>query len=177
MTFVLRTRGDTDSVAPEVRSAVRALDSGLPVFGLHTLRQAVHESERDRRFLTTLVAAFAATAILLAVAGLVGVLGHSVSLASREIGVRMALGARTGTIVGMVLLEGARLVVSGLLLGLVASFVATPVLSGELYSVSPHDPLVLGGVVIVIVLVSALATYLPARRAAHVDPAVAIRSE
>lgn len=177
MTFVLHSTEDPASLAGPIRREVEALDPELPVFGLRTLERAIHESERDRRFLTALVAAFAGAAILLAAAGLVGVIGHSVSLATREIGIRMALGARATTVIGMVLLDGAKLIVIGLVLGLVASLAATPVLSGELYSVSPHDPLVLGGMALVIGLVGALATYLPARRAARVDPAVAIRTE
>jgi putative ABC transport system permease protein len=177
LTFVVHSSADTASVGGAVRAAVAELDRELPVFGLRTLRQAIDESERDRRFLTVVVAAFASAALLLAAAGLVGVIGHSVSLATREIGVRIALGARAANVVGMVLLDGAKLTGAGLVLGLVASLVATPVLSGELYSVSPHDPWVLSGVALAIVLVSGLATYLPARRAARVDPVVAIRTE
>jgi putative ABC transport system permease protein len=177
MTIVARSRRDVEPLARAIRSEIQGLDPELPMFGLRTLPQAIHESERDRRFLTVLVAAFGAAAILLAAAGLVGVLGHSVTLATREIAVRMALGARAGRVIGMVLWDGAKLTGAGLLLGTLGSLVATPALSGELYSVSPHDPLVLGGTALAIGLVSALATYLPARRATRVDPGCAMRSE
>jgi putative ABC transport system permease protein len=175
LTFVLGTAGNAESLAGPVRSAVRSLDSELPVFGLATLRKTIRDSESDRRVLATLVTGFAAVAVLLAVAGLLGVLGHSVTLATREIGVRMALGAPVGSVVTMVVLDGAKLSLLGVATGILASLVAAPVLSGELYQVSAHDPFVLTSVAAILIVVSALATYLPARKAAAVDPTIAIR--
>ncbi len=177
MTMVLRGEAGVDVLAPAIRREVRSLDPELPVFGLRTLRDALEASENDRRFLAFLVTLFALSAALLAAAGLVGVIGRSVSLSKREIGIRMALGARTSKVVGGIVLDGIKLALAGLLLGVLASVFLTGMLSSELYAVSPRDPAVLSGVAAFVVLLAAVAAYLPARRAARVDPVESLRSE
>jgi predicted permease len=176
MTVVLK--GETgDALAPAIRREVRALDPELPVYALRGLRDALVASESERRFLAFLVAIFALTAALLAAAGLVGVIGRTVTLSKREIGIRMALGAQASTVVGRIVLEGMKLAVSGLLLGIAASLLVTEALSSQLYAVSPRDPAVLSLVAALVIVLSSLAAYFPARRAARIDPIDTLRSE
>ncbi len=171
-TMALVVRGDAgiDVLAPAIRREVRALDPELPVFGLRTLRDALAASESDRRFLAFLVAAFAATAALLAAAGMVGVIGRSVSLSKREIGIRMALGARASTVVGRIVIDGLKLALLGLLIGIAGSLLLTGTLSSQLYAVGPRDPWVLSVVSLGVVVLGTIAAYVPARRAAKVNP-------
>jgi predicted permease len=177
MALVLRGSSGIDALAPSIRREVRALDPELPVFGLRTLRDALAASESDRRFLAFLVAAFAATAALLAAAGMVGVIGRAVSLSKREIGIRMALGARASTVVGRMVLEGLKLAVLGLALGILGSLLLTGTLASQLYAVSPRDPWVLSLVSMGVIVLGSIAAYLPARRAAKVNPVESLRSE
>jgi predicted permease len=177
MTVVARAEADIEAIAPLLRREVQALDPEVPLFGLRTLRDALAASESDRRFLAFLVALFALTAALLAAAGLVGVIGRTVTLSKREIGIRMALGARASTVVGCIVLGGMKLALAGLILGLAVSLLLTKTLSSQLYAVSPRDPAVLSGVAAFVVLLAAAAAYLPARRAARVDPIESLRMD
>jgi predicted permease len=177
MALVLSGDAGVDVLAPAIRREVRALDSELPVFGLRTLRDALAASESDRRFLAFLVAAFAATAALLAAAGMVGVIGRSVSLSKREIGIRMALGARASTVVARIVLDGLKLAILGLLIGIVGSLLLTGTLSSQLYAVGPRDPWVLSLVSMGVVVLGTIAAYVPARRAAKVNPVESLRSD
>jgi predicted permease len=177
MAVVLRGSASVDVLAPAIRREVLALDPELPVFCLRTLRDALAASESDRRFLAFLVAAFAATAALLAAAGTVGVIGRAVSLSKREIGIRMALGARASTVVGRIVLDGLELAMLGLVLGVLASLLLTGTLSSQLYAVGPRDPWVLSLVSMGVIALGSISAYLPARRAAKVNPVESLRSE
>lgn len=141
------------------------------------LEERVRRDLATPRFVTVLLAAFAAVALLLAAVGLYGVLAYSVSRRTREFGIRIAMGAESGDLLGGVMRRGLVLVGVGLALGLIAAFGVTRFLSSLLYGVSPTDPLTLAGVSLLLVAVGAAACWLPARRATRVDPMVAVRAE
>ena len=174
---VLRASGDPLALAGPAQDAVRALDPGLPVAHLQTMEQAIHQSMARPRFLTLLVLLFAAVALALAAVGTYGVLSYSVEQRTQEIGVRMALGAEVRGILGMVLRQGLGLVAAGLALGLGFAVALRRVLASVLFGVSPTDPLTFAGVAAFLAFAAAAACYLPARRAARVAPAVALRHE
>jgi predicted permease len=177
MTVVARTAGDAAALAPALREAVAAIDRDIPVFALRTMDEAIRRSEAGRRFVATLVSGFAGAAALLAAIGLFGVISHSVTAATREIGIRMALGAERRRVVALVLAEGMRLAAAGIAAGLAAALLLTRYLASQLYQVSAADPWVFSGVALLLALVAALACYLPARRATRIDPVIALRAE
>ncbi len=177
MTYVLRTSADPGGLTEAAKREIRALDPLLAFYRTASLRELVAKSLAERRFLLVLITAFAAIAVLLASVGLYSLLSLLAVQRRREIGVRMALGAQAGDILRLVLDQGLRLVVPGLVLGFVAALVATRALAGALYGVSLVDPLALAGVGALLGFVSLVACYLPARRAVRVDPCVTLRSE
>ena len=177
MTVAARTAGDPAALAPALRQAVAALDRDIPVFALRTMDEAIRRSEASRRFVATLVSGFAGAAALLAAIGLFGVMSHSVTAATREIGIRMALGAESRRVVALILGEGLRLTALGIAAGLVASFALSRFLASQLYQVSTTDPWIFTGVPLLLAAVAALACYLPARRATRVDPMIALRAD
>ncbi|HEX4037824.1 MAG TPA: ABC transporter permease [Acidobacteriaceae bacterium] len=172
-------RGDLNASAipEEVRAMVQSVDPGLPVYGAKTLDDAVSASLEQRRFSMDIVAAFAVTALLLAAMGIYGVISYIVSERTREIGIRLALGAQRGTIMGMVLRQGLGLAMAGAALGLVGSVIVSHLMAGLLYGVMPTDPLTFVGVTLVLTGVALAACYIPARRAIRVDPMIALRYE
>jgi putative ABC transport system permease protein len=174
---VLRGRRDPLDLAGPARAEIHRLDPTLPVAHVLPMEQVIHQSMARPRFVTLLVLLFALVALALAAVGTYGVLAYAVEQRTREIGVRMALGAKVGGILGMVLRQGMGLAASGLLLGLGLAVVLRHVLASLLFGVSPTDPMTLAGVALVLALVAAVACYLPARRAAAVAPAVALRHE
>jgi predicted permease len=177
MSVVVRTQGDPESVLASVRTHVRALDSSVPVSEAHTMHQLLTQSVVTPRFRTVLLAAFAAVALALAAVGVYGVLAYSVSRRTHEIGIRVALGARQVDIVRHVLGEGTRLALVGVAAGTAASFALSRVTSSLLFGVDATDPLTFAAVALLLALVAMAAAYIPARRAAAVDPLVALRSE
>ena len=177
MALHVRTKGVPTSLAASVRREVQALDPNLPVTDLEPLSQVVAESLFAARMGATLLAIFGALALLLAAIGLYGVMSYSVSRRTREIGIRMALGAQTGSVLRLVLKEGLTLVGGGVLAGLIVSVAVTRLLASFLYGVSPLDAATFAAIPLVLGLVALLASYLPARRAAKVDPMVALRYE
>ena len=177
MTLVLRSAADPTALVAAVRDEVRAVDAEQPISNIKTMRQVTSDSVAPRRFTTALLAAFAAAALALAAVGLYGVVAYGVSLRRHEIGVRMALGAQRGDVLRLVLGQGLRPVVVGLVAGLLAAWAVTPLLASMLYGVGRADPATFAGVALMLALVAALAGYLAARRATRVDPAVALRQE
>ena len=148
-----------------------------PIANLWTMRQAVRDSLAQRRLVLALVGVFAAAALLLVMLGIYGVTASSVTQRTRELGIRVALGADPRRVLAAVLVEPTRLVALGLALGIGGTFVSRTVIGKLLYDVSPTDPVTLGAVAVGLLLVSILASYLPARRATQVDPMIALRSD
>jgi putative ABC transport system permease protein len=172
---VIRANMAPQALAPAVRSAMRELDPELPVYAVRTVDAAVAERAWTFRFFTYLLASFAGVALLLAAVGLGGIMAHVVIERTHEIGVRMALGATARDVVGMVVTRGMALVAIGAAVGLAGALAATRLLASELFGVQPNDAGTIGLVVAVLAGAAFAATWLPARRAARVDPAVALR--
>ena len=172
-------RGDLNASAipEEVRAMVQSVNPELPVYGAKTLDESVSASLEQRRFSMDIVAAFAITALLLAALGIYGVISYLVSERTQEIGIRLALGARRGEILQMVLRQGLGLAMAGAALGLVGSVIVSHLMAGLLYGVMPTDPLTFVGVTLVLTGVALTACCIPARRAMRVDPMIALRYE
>jgi putative ABC transport system permease protein len=178
MAMVVRTAGsDPLNLLPAIRREVARLDPNLPLYRVATLEQVMANSLERTRFSTTLLGAFALLALLLAALGIYGAVSHTVGQRTREIGIRMALGARSTDALRLVLRQCMVPVLGGMAAGLAVSPVVTRVLSTELYGVSSSDPLTLVAVSCFLVAAAAAAVYFPARRAASVDPMVALRYE
>ncbi|MBV9772848.1 MAG: ABC transporter permease [Gemmatimonadetes bacterium] len=176
-TLVVRTAADPEAFAGAARRAVLAADPHQPVSRVRSMSQVLAGSVAEQRFNLLLLGAFAAAAMTLAAIGLYGVMAYSVAQRSREIGIRMALGAAPRDAVRLVVGEGIRLALAGGVLGLVAAAAATRLLASLLYRVTPGDPWTFAAVVALLGGTALLASYLPARRATRVDPMVSLRSE
>jgi putative ABC transport system permease protein len=177
MNVVLRTQGDPLSVVPAVRKEVAAIDRDQPVAAVRTMDEWVDRSTATPRYRTTLLGLFAALAMILAATGIYGVMSYSVVQRTHEIGIRMALGARRGDVLRLVVREGMLLVVLGLGIGLVAAFLLTKVMNSLLFGVTSKDPITFVVVAGTLMLVALIACYIPARRATKVDPLTALRYE
>jgi ABC-type antimicrobial peptide transport system permease subunit len=177
MTLLVEAAGAPSSVIPAVRIAVQQMDANLPVLGARTLAEQVRRSLWDSRQGATLAAAFGAVALLLAAIGLYGVVSYTMSRRTREIGIRIALGAGQSDVMGMVLRQGLACVGIGLVFGVAGSAAASQLLRKFLYGLNPTDPIAWIGVSLVLAGVALAASWLPARRASQVDPVVALRYE
>jgi predicted permease len=177
VTFVLETQPAPESLQAAVRAALNTVDPNIAASNFNTLERLVDTSYANDRFALLLIGLFGALGLLLSAIGLYGLLALHVARRTREIGVRTALGATGGDIVWLVFREGGLLVAAGLLLGLIGARFAIQPFAGELNRVSPGDPLVYLGAVAVVIVVALAAMFLPARRAARVDPLIALRSE
>jgi predicted permease len=175
--LVVRVQGDPPAVAPAVRKVVASVDPEQPVAAIGTMEGAIEATITDRRKLLLLLGAFAALALLLASVGLYGVLSYAIAQRNREIGLRMALGASRNSVVGMVVSRGMILSASGLAMGLAASWGVTRLMKGVLYGVGATDPATFSGVAGLLAAVSLVACWIPARRAARLDPIVVLREE
>ncbi len=177
MSLVIRAASDPMSLAGAVRQAVRSIDKQQPVYDVKTMEQYISESVSNQRMAVFLLAVFAALALILASVGIYGVISFSVSQRTHEIGIRMALGAQQGDILRLVVGQGAILALAGVGVGIVAALGLTRLMAGLLFGVRPNDAGTFVGVALVLIAVALLATYIPARRAARVDPLVALRDE
>jgi putative ABC transport system permease protein len=162
--LIVRTSLVSWGLMDNLRNAVVELDRDSPVFGVRTVREVVSNSGHLERFYTTLLGTFAAIALLLAAVGIYGVISYSVSERRHEIGLRLALGAQSGQVLQLILKEGLLLSLTGVAIGLAASFGATPLIASFLYGVKAHDPLTLFIVSLFLVNITILATYIPGRR-------------
>jgi putative ABC transport system permease protein len=176
-TLVVRSRVEPLSLAESVKKTVWSVDPEQPVWKVRTVERLIEMNVAGRRFVLTLMACFAALAVLLTALGLYGVISYTVAQRTHEIGVRVALGARGRDVLRLVLGQGMRLVLVGLALGLAGAFAATRLMQGLLYGVTATDPATYGLVALLLAAVALLACYLPARRATRVDPLVALRYE
>jgi putative ABC transport system permease protein len=174
MTLVARIDGDPLRMASALRREIAALDPELPLYDVQTMAERVDSSVAGRRVAVTLAAAFGGVALLLATLGIYGVLAYQVTQRTREIGIRMALGSESGRVFRLIVSEGAVLLGVGLVLGLGGLFVLRRALESQLYGVSPFEPMVLAAVSGVLAAVALAACLVPARRAARIDPAVAL---
>jgi putative ABC transport system permease protein len=173
----VRASGDPVALAPAVRKLISGIDPTQPLYDMKTMDQALAESIAPRRFNLLLLGIFAGTAVLLALVGIYGVMSYSVTQRTHEIGVRMALGARQGEVVRMVVRQGMTVALAGIAAGLAAAYGLTRLIATLLYDVKPDDPATFLAVSIILAAAALLACSLPARRAARVDPIVALRYE
>ncbi len=176
-TMQVRTTGQPGPVIATVRGNVQSLDRNLALTNWNTIGELLDQGLWAPRMGAALLTVFGGVALILAIVGVYGVLSYSVNQQTREIGIRMAMGAQTGSVLRLVVQQGMRLALIGLALGLVAAFALMRLLSSLLFGVSAHDPVIFGGVTLILATAAVLACYIPARRAAHVDPLVALRYE
>ncbi len=176
-TLVVRTAVEPLSLTEPVRQAIWRVDPDQPMWKIRTVEFLIERSVADRKFLLALMFVFAGLALCLTVIGLYGVVSYLVTQRTREIGIRMALGAQVHHILQLILQRGLVLVFAGIILGLGAAFALTRLMQHLLYGVSPNDPLTFAVIGLALAVIALLACYLPARRAARVDPVIALRSE
>ena len=175
--LLVRASGDPAKMVSAIRARMRAFDPDIALDHIITLPQLIERASWQDRFLAILFLAFAVLALTLAAVGLYGALSYTVSLHSREIGIRMALGASTASVQGMLLRQGMTLAVAGLAIGLAGALAMTRLLESQLYAISPSDPITYAATPLVLLAVATLAVLVPARRATRVDPAIVLRSE
>jgi predicted permease len=177
MTFAIRTTGDPTTLVSAVRREIAGLDPELPFYSVRTLEELMAESLTSRRTPTMLAVAFGAVALFLATVGIYGVLAYQVTQRRREMGIRLALGSDSGEIFRLILREGALLLAIGFVIGLAGAFALRNTISAQLYDVQPMDPLVVTLMASVLAAVGLLACAIPARRAARIDPLIALTDQ
>ncbi|MDQ3173454.1 MAG: FtsX-like permease family protein, partial [Acidobacteriota bacterium] len=175
--FVVRTKGDPNVLLQSVKERIWQTNKTQPFYAVTTMDQLLRDSLKARRFNLALLSALAALALSLAAIGIYAVMSFTTGQRTHEIGVRMALGARAPDIIRLVVGEGMALTLTGIAIGLVASFALTRFLSSLLFNISSTDPVTFAGITILLSIVALLACYIPARRATKVDPLLALRYE
>ena len=177
MSFTLRTSTDPVSLMASVRQVVRSADPTVPVSQVATLESILSTSVANQRFSMLLLVLFAGVALVLAAIGVYGVVSYGVSQRTSELGIRIAVGAEPKDILRLVLMDGARLSLAGVGMGLIGAFFLSRVVASQLYGVSATDPLTYGGVAAILTVVALTAAYLPARRTSRMDPVLALHGE
>jgi ABC-type antimicrobial peptide transport system permease subunit len=177
MTVVLRSFPDSGPLAAAVKRKVRELDPDLPLYNIRTMEQFVDQSLARRRFSTLLLGIFAGFALALAATGIYGVMAYLVSQGTREIGIRIALGASQSVILGFIVRQGIALAAAGVAAGLAGAFVLTRFMTSLLFGITAIDASTFSAIPLLLILVAILASYIPARRAARVDPIESLRCE
>jgi predicted permease len=175
--FTVRTTGDPLASLGAVRGAVRSVDAELPLANVNSMDHLIEQSTGSRRFAMLLLGGFALLAMTLASIGLYGVMSYTVTQRARELGVRLALGADSREVLGLVLLQGLKLALTGVAIGLLTAFAVTRVMKNMLFNLSATDPLTFLAIALLLVAVALVASYLPALRATRVNPIEALRSE
>jgi putative ABC transport system permease protein len=174
---LIRTKTDPESLAAVVREEIGRIDRDLPALDVSAMEGVIADTLWRPRLAAWLLGLFAALAVILAAAGLYGVMSYSVSRRTQELGLRMALGAQASDVARLVIGEGMRVVIAGLAAGLVAALALNCFIASQLYGVAATDPATLAGVTALLVIVALIACFIPARRAARTDPMVALRTE
>jgi predicted permease len=177
MTLTIRTAGDPLALFPAVREAIWDMDRNLPLVNVRRLSDVIGRAMARTTFTLIMIGAAAGVALLLGAIGIYGVISYMVSLRTREIGVRMALGAQSDQVRGMVVRQGMALTLVGVVIGLAGAVVLSRLISSLLYGIAPYDPLTLAVVTVTLLSVAALASWLPAMRAARIDPIEALRAD
>lgn len=177
MTLAIRSRSGSAGLVEEVKKQVWSLDRQIPVSDVQSMDELLSVSLAEERFNMILLGAFAGLALILAAVGIYGVMAYTVSQRTHEIGIRIALGAQRGDVVRLVVGQGAKLALAGIIIGLAGALALTRLMSTLLFDVTPTDPLTFLGVAIVLAMVALAACYIPARRAMRVDPMTALRYE
>jgi putative ABC transport system permease protein len=175
--FTIRTQTDPEAMTRVAEQTLWTVDPDLPVFKAISMEVLADQSRAVRRASSVLVSAFAVLALVLACIGIYGVMAYSVTQRTQEIGVRMALGARRADVLRLVMGFGLRLTLMGVLIGLVCSFISTRLMTSLLFEIDAANPLAFSLPAALLILVTVLAAYLPARRAASIDPMQALRAE
>ena len=174
---MIRTSLDSNSLAASVQRIVSSIDKDIPVTQVRTMKELMFVQLSESRFAMILLSTFAGMAITLTIVGLYGMMTYSVSRRKREIGVRMALGAQRGSVLKMVLQEASILLLAGIAVGVAAALASSSILRSMLYETRSRDPYVMSTVCVAVAIVGLAAAYIPALRAARVDPMVALRDE
>jgi len=177
LTLALRTESDPRGLISAVRAEVQLLDKELPVFEIKTLDQHFNAAVASPRFHALLLAIFAGVALILTMIGLYGVMAHAVAQRTHEIGIRQALGAQGSDVLRLVVRQGMKLTLIGMLLGVSGALALTRLMETMLFGVSATDPLTFAGVALLLALVALVACWIPARRATKVDPMIALRCD
>jgi putative ABC transport system permease protein len=175
--LVARTSSNPADLANAMVREIHAVDAGVPVYDIRTMQERLYDSLARQRFATAMLGAFAAFALLLAAVGVYGVISYLVTQSTHDIGLRLALGAQPGQILGLVLRQGMALAAAGIVAGLIGAAALTRVMASLLFGVSATDALTFGLVAAILAAVVCVATLIPARRATGVDPMVALREE
>jgi ABC-type antimicrobial peptide transport system permease subunit len=177
MNVVVRASGDPAALYSPARKQIQSVDRDLPIYHAVTMEQRVQESLARRRFSMLLLTLFAGIAVALAIIGIYGVVSYMVNQETREIGIRLALGATPRAILHLVIGRGMALAIPGVVIGPLGSLVFTRMMRGLLFGLSPTDPLTFAAIPLLLVSVAVLASYIPAQRATRVDPTVSLHSE
>jgi len=177
MSFTIRTAGDPMGLAPAIRGEIVSMDPTVPIARIETMERVLSSSMASDRFSMLLLALFAVIALVLASVGIYGVTSYSISQRTAEMGIRMAVGANPSDVVKLVMVSGAKLALSGVVLGLIGAAALSRIMASQLYAVGATDPLTFAGVALVLAVVALAATFVPALRAARIDPVLAIQGE
>ena len=177
MTIVARTKSEPEAIAGSLRAALTSFDKNLPMYALKPMTEYIHDSVSRRRFNMVLLSAFSSIALVLAAIGIYGVISYGVAQRTREMGIRMALGAQSRDVLKLVVRQAMILTLGGVVIGLLASFALTRLMKNLLFSVSVTDPLTFAVIALLLILIALFACLIPARRATKVDPLVALREE
>jgi len=176
LSIVVRSSTDLETLVPSLRNAVESLRSDVPLT-FRTLERVLSSSLDQRRFSLAMFGVFGLVALLISAIGIYGLVAYSVAQRTREIGIRMALGAQAGSVLGLVIRSGMALTVTGLAIGIVAALALTRLLSSMLFGITPTDPMTFATVAVALTIVSVIACWIPARKATRVDPLIALRQE